>query len=563
MSLRLSDYRISIKIALVMGAMLAVTLIVAAISLQKTGELQEAQDWIEHTQSLLTQVEQMNLAMVNRETGLRGYLLSAEPRFLEPESAGREAFAAAWAEARRLMADNPAQQIRLTDLRALAEQWGGAYADREIALMGNAATREEARRVATSGVGKAIMDKIRAKMTEIVETERALMRERTRAAAAAIATTRSAILTGLGLMAGIGLGGLTLLQLGIAKPVRAITAAMTRMAGNDLATAVPGVGRGDEIGAMADSVQVFRDGLVRAAALEAEAEAASAALEAQRKAAMSEMADGFETAVGGVVRAVSAAATELESTATRMSVAATETADQSTAVAAAAEQAASNVNTVAAAAEELGTTVNEIGRQVQTAAGFADAAVSEAGKSSDLMRSLRESAMRIGDVVGLISGIAGQTNLLALNATIEAARAGEAGRGFAVVASEVKELAGQTAKATEEIARQIGEIQSWTGDASQAIAAVVSRINEISAVSGGIAAAIEEQGSATQEIVRNVGQAALGTGAVTSNIAAVARAAGGAGTAAAQVLDAASGLSGQARQLDAEMRRFLDTVRAA
>jgi methyl-accepting chemotaxis protein len=563
MSLRLSDYRISIKIALAMGAMLAVTVIVAAITLRNIGEIQDTQDWMEHTQTLLTEVDRINLSIVNRETGLRGYMLSGEPQFLEPERAGRAAFAAAWAEVRRLTADNPTQQTRLADLKALADRWTSEFADREIALIADPATRDEARRIMLTGVGKAIMDKMRAKTAEIAQTERALMQDRANAAAAAIATMRSAILTGLGVMAGIGLAGLILLQLGIAKPVRGITAAMTRMAAKDLETAIPGVGRGDEIGAMADSVRVFRDGLVRAAALEAEAAQARAASEAQRRAAMREMADGFEAAVGGVVRAVSAAAAELESTAARMSAAATETAEQSTAVAAAAEQAASNVNTVAAAAEELGTTVNEIGRQVQTAAGSADTAVSEAGKSSDLMRSLRESSARIGDVVDLISGIAAQTNLLALNATIEAARAGEAGRGFAVVASEVKELAAQTARATEEVARQIGEIQSWTGDASEAIAAVVSRITEISRVSAGIAAAIEEQGSATQEIVRNVGQAALGTGAVTSNIAAVAHSASGAGAAAAQVLDSASELSGQARQLDLDVRRFLDTVRAA
>ncbi len=462
---------------------------------------------------------------------------------------------------RRLVADNPAQQARLTDLKSLADRWGSAFADREIALMRDAATREEARRIMISGVGKAIMDEIRAKTAEIADTERALMNGRAQAAATAIAATRSASLIGLSLMAGIGLIGLALLQIGIAKPVRAITAAMTRMAANDLRTEVPGVGRGDEIGAMADAVRVFRDGLVRAATLEAEAAQARAALDAQRKAAMVEMADGFQAAVGGVVRAVSSAASELESTAARMSFAAAETADQSTTVAAAAEQAATNVSTVAAAAEELGTTIHEIGRQVQTAAGFADTAVAEAGRSADLMRSLRESATRIGDVVGLISGIAGQTNLLALNATIEAARAGAAGRGFAVVASEVKELAEQTAKATVEVARQVGEIQSWTGEASDAITRVVSRINEISAVSSGIAAAVEEQGSATQEIVRNVGQAALGTGAVTNNITAVARSAEGAGSAAAQVLEAASGLLGQAQQLDVEVGRFLDTVR--
>ncbi|MBN4092776.1 CHASE3 domain-containing protein [Methylobacterium sp. OT2] len=561
MSFRMSDYRISIKIALVMGAMLIVTLVVAGITLRNIGDIREAQDRIEHTQAVLEQVERMSLAMVNRETGLRGYLIAAEPRFLEPETAGREAFAAAWSEMRRLVADNPAQQARLTDLKSLADRWGSAFADREIALMRDAATREEARRIMISGVGKAIMDEIRAKTAEIADTERALMNGRAQAAATAIAATRSASLIGLGLMAGIGLIGLALLQIGIAKPVRAITAAMTRMAANDLRTEVPGVGRGDEIGAMADAVRVFRDGLVRAATLEAEAAQARAALDAQRKAAMVEMADGFQAAVGGVVRAVSSAASELESTAARMSFAAAETADQSTTVAAAAEQAATNVSTVAAAAEELGTTIHEIGRQVQTAADFADTAVAEAGRSADLMRSLRESATRIGDVVGLISGIAGQTNLLALNATIEAARAGAAGRGFAVVASEVKELAEQTAKATEEVARQVGEIQSWTGDASDAITRVVSRINEISAVSSGIAAAVEEQGSATQEIVRNVGQAALGTGAVTNNITAVARSAEGAGSAAAQVLEAASGLLGQAQQLDVEVGRFLDTVR--
>ncbi|SEG48056.1 methyl-accepting chemotaxis protein [Methylobacterium sp. 190mf] len=561
MSFRMSDYRISIKIALVMGTMLIVTLVVAGITLRNIGDIREAQDRIEHTQAVLEQVERMSLAMVNRETGLRGYLIAAEPRFLEPETAGREAFAAAWSEMRRLVADNPAQQARLTDLKSLADRWGSAFADREIALMRDAATREEARRIMISGVGKAIMDEIRAKTAEIADTERALMNGRAQAAATAIAATRSASLIGLGLMAGIGLIGLALLQIGIAKPVRAITAAMTRMAANDLRTEVPGVGRGDEIGAMADAVRVFRDGLVRAATLEAEAAQARAALDAQRKAAMVEMADGFQAAVGGVVRAVSSAASELESTAARMSFAAAETADQSTTVAAAAEQAATNVSTVAAAAEELGTTIHEIGRQVQTAADFADTAVAEAGRSADLMRSLRESATRIGDVVGLISGIAGQTNLLALNATIEAARAGAAGRGFAVVASEVKELAEQTAKATEEVARQVGEIQSWTGDASDAITRVVSRINEISAVSSGIAAAVEEQGSATQEIVRNVGQAALGTGAVTNNITALARSAEGAGSAAAQVLEAASGLLGQAQQLDVEVGRFLDTVR--
>ncbi|MCJ2137774.1 CHASE3 domain-containing protein [Methylobacterium sp. J-026] len=542
---------------------MAVMLVVSAISIKNIGRIEETEERNAHTQALLVEVERMSAAMIDRETGLRGYLISTDPRFLEPETAGRQTFATTWAAVQQLTADNPVQQARLAALRSAAERWSHEIADTEIALMGDAATREEARRQVSAGAGKALMDSIRAKTAEIAQTERALMQERAVAAAEAIATSRLASLGGLGLMTVIALTGLVLLQLGIAKPIRAITDAMRKFAADDLSAKVPGVGRGDEIGAMADAVQVFRDGLARAKTLELEAVQAHAAHEAQRKATMQEMADRFEAAVGGVVRAVTDAAAELQSTAETMSAAAAETASQSTSVAVAAEEAAANVGTVAAAAEELGATVGEIGRQVQASTGVASAAVAEAGKSSDLMQSLQASAARIGDVVGLISGIAAQTNLLALNATIEAARAGESGRGFAVVATEVKELAAQTAKATEEVARQIGEIRSCTGDASGALVVVVSRIKEISALADGIATAIEQQGSATEEIVRNVGHASTGTGAVTHNIAGVARAAQGAGAAAAHVLGSASDLSVQARRLDAEVHDFLETVRAA
>ncbi len=563
MPFRMIKVRISLKIAFVMGAILAVMVAVTTISLTNIGRIEEAERWNAHTHALLVEVEQMNTAMVDREAGLRGYVISGNKRFLEPETAGRQTFLRAWTEVRRLTIDNPMQQERVSELKSLAERWGREIADREIALMGDAATRDEARQIASAGTGMAIMDRIRAKIAEIAQTERALMQEREAASGAAIAASRVASLGGLGLAATIALIGLVLLQLGIARPIRAITVTMRKLAADDLAVAVPGVGRGDEIGPMAEAVQVFRDGLVCAKTLEAEAIQARAALDAQRRAAMHGMAESFEAAVGGVVRAVAAAATELQGTAESMSTAAAETADQSNAVATEAEQAAANVGTVAAAAEELGATIGEIGRQVQTSTDVANTAVTEAGRSSELMQNLQASAVRIGDVVGLIAGIAGQTNLLALNATIEAARAGEAGRGFAVVASEVKELAAQTAKATEEVARQIAEIRSWTGDASGAITVIVTRISEINGLASGIAAAIEQQGAATQEIVWNVGHAATGTGAVTRTIARVARAANRAGEAAAHVRDSASDLSVQARQLDTEVRTFLDTVRAA
>ncbi|MGX7704874.1 methyl-accepting chemotaxis protein [Methylobacterium sp. Gmos1] len=351
--------------------------------------------------------------------------------------------------------------------------------------------------------------------------------------------------------------------LGISRPLVQMAAAMRRLAGGDVAVAVPSVGRRNEIGAMAAAVQVFKDGLIRARALEEETVLARASAEEQRRAGMRQMADAFEHAVGGIVGHVSASATELQANAQILTATATQAAAQSTAVAAAAEEASSNVGTVAAAAEELGASVQEIGRQVDGSARLARAAVAEAGQTAHQVRALTEATARIGDVVGLISSIAAQTNLLALNATIEAARAGAAGRGFAVVAAEVKELAGQTAKATEEITSQIAAIQASTGQAAGAIGQITARIEEISGVATSIAAAVEEQGAATQEIVRNVSQAAAGTGEVTGNIAGVAGAAEETGAAASQVLGAATELSRQSEHLAAEVARFLDTVRAA
>ncbi|HAH11619.1 MAG TPA: hypothetical protein DCL54_10510 [Alphaproteobacteria bacterium] len=275
------------------------------------------------------------------------------------------------------------------------------------------------------------------------------------------------------------------------------------------------------------------------------------------------IADEFETSVKGVVDAVASAATELQASSQSMTATAEETSRQTTTVAAASEEATANVQTVASAAEELSASVMEISRQVVKSVQIAGVAVEEARKTDATVQGLASAAQKIGDVVKLISDIAGQTNLLALNATIEAARAGEAGKGFAVVASEVKNLANQTARATDEITSQIGAIQSATQNAVDAIRSIATTISEMNQISTAISAAVEEQGATTKEIARNVAEAAAGSANVAETISGVSRAASETGMSAGQVLHASGDLSRQAERLRREVDNFLGSVRNA
>ncbi|WP_230531685.1 methyl-accepting chemotaxis protein [Microvirga roseola] len=346
------------------------------------------------------------------------------------------------------------------------------------------------------------------------------------------------------------------------RPIPRLAGAMKSLAEGQTDLAVPYASWKNEVGDMARAVEVFRENTLDRQRLALE-QASENDAKMQRALKLDELTRSFEANVSALTQGLAAAASEMEATARTMTSTADRTNQQSVSVAAAAEQTSGNVRTVAAATEEMSASIREIAQQVTQSSRISFEAVESAKRTNDIVRALASGAERIGDVVTLINGLAAQTNLLALNATIEAARAGEAGKGFAVVASEVKNLATQTAKATEEIGTQIAQIQGATNEAVGAIQGIQTVINEISTISTGIAAAMEEQGATTSEISRSVQEAARGTGQVTESIDTVKHGAGETGAAATQVLGAAQELARYAENLGREVEVFLTDVKAA
>lgn len=351
-------------------------------------------------------------------------------------------------------------------------------------------------------------------------------------------------------------------RFGIVAPMRGLVAVMGRMAEGERAATIPGTDRKDELGAIARTLEIFRQGLREADAMRQAQEAVQVA-EAERLAGRNAAAERFVGRMASISKALVQSSDDVSGAARSLSASAEETARQTQAVSGAALHASTNVQTVAAATEEMAATVREIADQVNRSLGVATSAVTEAERTRADVQSLSGSAQTIGGVVDFIRDIAERTNLLALNATIEAARAGEAGRGFAVVAQEVKELANQTARATDEIGAKIVQIQEAASRTVASVETITGTVDAIRSISGMIAGAVEEQGAATQEIASNTQRAAQGAGAVTQNIQGIGEAAETTGSASTQLLGLSGDLADRAADLQREIGAFVAELKAA
>ena len=559
------------KLALCLGIILALSLTTNFVIYTKKNQVRETTNINEHTYKVIMASNKLVEAMINQETGLRGYLLTANRDFLAPYDQGALDFDRAMKDARQLTGDNPGQQLRLTDVGALAKRWRDEVARPNIALMAVPATQAEARVSAAKGLGKALMDRLRAQTGAVIATENRLLAERQASQEAAFVMISRAIFGGMLISLLLAVAILILLVRQIARPVNAVTDGLTALAsGNMAVTSIDAdADRRDEVGQLAAALGNLRGRLLAAD----EAKNAQARLIVDSVgAALSKLAEGdllsrldsdLDGPFAAIKRDFNRAADALQAAMAQVSASTGGIIDGTSDIRQASddlsqrtEQQAASLEETAAAMAEITTTVRKTAEQAGLARQMVGQAKDEVQHSGRIMEDavaamngIERASTEISDIISVIDGIAFQTNLLALNAGVEAARAGDAGKGFAVVASEVRALAQRSADAAKDVKARISvsaeQVDAGVGlvnETGQALARIVTRITEINHLVNDIAVSAENQSSGLQQVNIAVGQMDM----VTQQNAAMVE----------QATAAVRSLAGEADELSRQMARF-------